>query len=570
MNKLITILCGIALATAVALPMLAQQAPLQPLAPAKQPAAPPAKPELMPTEIDAIGWYFDALLKYPITRLPYMRAVWIPPWGDAEWHGVIDTLVNAAASQTGVLVKADIHANGFLMIYDLERLAPDPVQLKRLILTWDELAVRDSKFHIPELNLEKSKVKAALLSPHLQAAVAKHATDGTKDERIDVLVTQLTASTGAIYPAEFFIEQIMTSVRGKYPEFIQIDFETKPFTPLQTFLKKQGFFLEQSQDAYTDKAALLIASDISGKDRVVDTVSGLFNRGPATGTFDKKDLRTRSAERFLRNIMEFNQFSDASEWFIPGKNKIPRYVLANNKGDIQRVAPPDVVADFTKPDGHTHELEMGGSCMMCHWKDSGYKLARNDFEFILQADTDFFGDDGIDITRDGKLVHLSKAQAVDIAANRFGEPIYDPDGILGRAERDFIKVVSQLTNYPVKADGPNAVQLVGAKLQSIYHGYRYTTIGADQACLELGVKVSPGQGVEVLKVLCPAPPKGQTEDAYVAFLRAGAKITRDDMDAIYIELARRAIVNRPKLFEEGVKNASVPIRSDYGTYAIAG
>lgn len=550
---------AIAVLLLLALPVHAQDVPpavrefLKVAAPSlvQQQAAPaqPAKPgvELLPTELDQVGWLLDALTKYPERDRPYLRSSVIPPWGDADWIGALDFAVNAACSQTQILVKADVHANGYLMVWNLERLAPDPVHLKRLIATWDELAVREARFHVPELNLEKRKVKAALLAPHLQAALARHVTDASKSKRLDVLVTQLTQSTGAIYPADFLLEQLLTSVRGKYPEFRQIDFKVEKFTPLQVLLRKRGFFFEQSQDGAGDKGAVLIASGVTGKNRIIDTSYGLFGRQPMAVTFDVKDLRTRAGEKFLRNLVEFERFHDASEIFIPLRNGLIEYVLADAKGNIQRVAPPDVVADHTKPAGFTHELESAMSCITCHFPDGGYKSQRNDLELLLGSDTDFVGDDFSYTNKEGKQIKLSRAQAVAIVAGRYGEPIYDPDGILGRAERDFAKAVATLTNYQITADGPNAVQQLGATIKSVWHSYRYATINADRACLELGVRVEDGQGMAILKQLCPPPPAGQQEDILIGLLRAGASITRDDFDSVHVELARRTLVTRPTL-----------------------
>lgn len=525
----------------------AQEAPPPP----KSTLKPQAAIELAPTEIDGVGWMLDALSKYSEHDRTVVRFVQLPHYADAEWIGMMDFAVNAACSQSPLLVKADVFANGFLLGYNLERLCPDPVALKRLIATWDELAVRDSRFHVPELNLEKGKTKAAILAPHLQEAALRHVGDDrTKDKRIDVIVTQITKSTGAIYPAEFLLEQLLTSVRGKYPEFRQINFKAEKMTPLQSLLRSRGFFFEQSQDGLGDKGAILIASDITGKNRIVLTSYGLNSRQPLAVTFDTKDLRNRASEQFFRNVIEFEKFHDASEVFIPMTNGLIEYVLADGQGNIQRVAPPDVAADFTKPRGFTTELEMGMSCISCHFPDGGYKLARNDMEFLLSADVDFIGHDPFFINSKNEKVLLSKAQAVTIAASRYGEPIYEADGILGRAERDFARTIAQLTKYPIKADGQNGVVQLGATIRRVYSGWRFTKIDAERKCLELGVKVPPGQGLAVFCKLCPPPEPGVHEDIMIGLLRAGASIKRDDDEAIHVELARRAAVTRATLLEE--------------------
>ena len=59
------------------------------------------------TEIDAVGWAFDALLKYPAERRAYVRFVYLPPWADPEWIGVMDYAVNSACGHGRVLHRAD-------------------------------------------------------------------------------------------------------------------------------------------------------------------------------------------------------------------------------------------------------------------------------------------------------------------------------------------------------------------------------------------------------------------------------------------------------------------------------
>ena len=544
-----------------------------------------AEPEFLPTEADAVGWAFQALQSYPVEDQPFIRFVLIPPWGDPDWIKAVDVAVNLAASQTAVRIRGDLHAGGWLIGYNLRRLAPDPKQLVRLIEVWDGIAIDEAKLHVPKVNLVdvvqqfdatvggrvvkqsrtvKVQKRTAFLAPHLSAALARHVTDESKSQRVDVLVQQITQSTGAIYPADWFIEQLLTSAVGKYPEFLQIDFKgAGGFNPLQTVLKEHGFFLEQSVDFLGDKGAYLIASDVTGKNRIIIYVYGLNGRYAAFTTFDFKDSRTAANEQLVRNLIEFRAFADASETFIPKRNGLPAGVLADAKGNILRVAPPDVVADQTKPKGHTTELEMGMSCIMCHWgigqepklASNGYNTRRNDLEFLLGSDIDFLGDN-IAVIRSGKKLVLTREQAVEILSSRFGEPVDSPDGPWNRARRDLVRIVTEITGYPIQPDGKTAVQLVGEKIQEIYHGYRYNTIDAQRACLELGVRVEAAQARQTLALLVPPPPKGQQEDILISMLRNGASIKRSDMDAVFSEMARRAMLSREAIKKEARNNGT--------------
>lgn len=492
------------------------------------------------TEIDAVGWAFDALLKYPEDRRACVRFVYLPPWADPEWIGVMDFAVNSACGHSRNLHRADRHAGGWLLGYDLSKYATG-AKLERLLSVWDGCATDDPYFHISRVNQDGGPLP--VLAPHLGEALARHATSNTA-KRVDTLVADMTGSTGAVYRADWFLEQLLTSIRGRYPEFRQIEFDPEgPHTPLQSHMKKRGFFLEQSIGIGGEKGALLLISGVTGKSRVILTVFGLGSRTPLVTTYDFADRRTRPDEQFIRNLLSVDAFADAAEVFVPMPNGLLEFVLADGKGQIQRSAPPDVVADSTKPDGHTKELEMGMSCIMCHTPNNGYNTARNDMELLIGADVDLFADGG---TVGGK--HLTRDELVDVVAGRYGERIDEPDGLLGRARRDYVRSVARLTDYTIEAEGPSAVARLGQKIKEIYHGYRYARVTPERVCLELGVACVPGAGPRTLRRLVPAVNQ-TTEDILIALLRNGAVIKRDDLEAIYAEMARRATANRPALLE---------------------
>lgn len=537
--------------------------------------------EFLHTEIDAIGWVFDALGKYQEEDRPFIRFVYLPPWADPDWVGVVDYAMNAACSHSRTLYRGDRHAGGWLLGYNMQVLCPDPIKLEKILSVWDGLSVIEPRFHMPAVNstelietydaietdrfgrqvtVKRKRTKqiiknTAFLAPHLEAALAKHVTKAEQSIRIDALVTQISKTPGPVYPADFLIEQLLTSAAGKYPEFRLMDFTVESGTPLQTMLKRSGFFFEQSTNLRGDKGAVILISDVTGKGRVVITVSGLTSQVPAMFTFDIADKRTAPGEQFIRNLVQYEPFHDATEVFIPMQNGLIEFVLADSKGNLQRVAPSNVVADSTKPNGHTKELEMGMSCIICHGPEDGYKTAKNDAEYILGSDVDYFGD-GIeyDDRLTNKRVSLSRQESIDLVAGRFGERIDEPDGIIGRARRDYIRAVDSLTGWGIGSiddpNAPSAARKVATKIEEIYHGYRYSRINADRICLELGVRVPQGQGKKYLKILAPAPKKGDVEDIVIGLVRNGAEIIRSEADSIYGELARRAVTTRATLKQQ--------------------
>lgn len=530
--------------------------------------------EVNPTEIDAVVWAFDALLQYPEDQRQYIRFLWLPPWADEEWPGVIRWVVNSACSHSRVLYRGDLHAGGWMMAFDLSQLAQGE-QLVELVRVWDSLAEKDPYFHVPGVNVQvdcetckgigklrytrdgkeeidacnvcggsgkiQSEKTTAILAPHLDAALARHVTDSSRDQRVDVLVTQMTQSTGAIYRADWFLDQAFTSLGGVYPEFRQIKWEDG----LKKHLEGAGYSIESAIAVGGEKGALLLISEVTGKSRIVLVIFGVAGRAPLVVTFDAGNERTRPDEQFIRNVFEFQPFTDAGEVFVPMPNGLIEYLLVDGSGNFQRSAPDNIVADSIKPDGHTKQLEMGVSCALCHAPNDGYNTAKNDMEFVLGSDVDFIGEDFSYRNGAGQVVTLTREAAIDTLAGRFGERIDEPDGLLGRARRDYSRAVSRLTDYTIDADGPSPVARVGLKLKEILHRYNYRRVNAEMVCLELGVRVAPARSLAVLREIVPPAPVGQQEDILISLLRNGAEIKREDLEAIYGEMARRAVLHRP-------------------------
>ena len=575
-------------------PILAQPPkanfPLESKPPA-QPLPPPAPVIQIPdavlthTEVDAMPWVFNALLEYPEIDWPFIRFVYVPAWGDAEWPYAVDVAINSAVSHSPILQKGDRHAGGWLLAYNFKRLCPQPAKLQRALEVWDGLAQFDSRFHLSTVNVQevvtiveepefdqfkrpvldprtgkqrvkprnvvtKTNVKSAFLAPHLQAALAKHATNPEKSKRIDELVAKMSHSAGIVLPADFVIEQTLTSLVGKYLDFRQVQLKVSTGNPLDNLLKERGFNFDLSQDVQGDKSALILWSDITGKTRIVSTVYGFGSGRPLVGTFDIADARVRPDQKFIRNLVEYEALADAGDWFVPMPNGLVEFILSDKNKNILKAAPSSIVSDDEKPKGHTKDLESGMSCILCHRYQDGYRTARNDMEFLLGADTDYFGGDFFYTNSSGKKVPLTHEEAIALVTSRYGDRIDLPDGPLGRARRDLIKAYTMLSNYEIKSDGPSPVELVGNKIKEIYHGFRYRRYDADRICEELGVKVKPGLGKAMLKKLAPAPPIGVEEDLLIGMVRNGAVVRRDDVDAFYTELARRAVVTKPQLLKE--------------------
>lgn len=561
--------------------------------PAESPPAEPP-PQNVTTEADVVGWAFDAALTYTPDQQPYIRFVWIPPYGDVNWIGAVDDAVNMACNQTTTSIRGKKFAGGLLLGYAFNDLVPDPEIRAKVLKQWDDLALDESKFHIPQIDQvfievdgpevkdpktgkvtrPKAKVKqttkVALLAPHLAQALAKYiGPDKGADKRIDVLVTQLTRSTGGIYPADFVIEQTLTSARGKYLELRQVQLKgSGGKSAIEIELAKHKFFQDDADKSNGLKGAWIKRSGVTGKERLVFSFYGSSSKIPVLVTFDHTDGFRNPSQQFIRNLIEPFQFAQAGEWFIPLANGMVECLLTNDKGDILRVAAPDVACDYTKPDGYTKELEGAMSCLICHGPFNGYRTTGNDMEYFVGADADFFGDTGYDYSTGGK--HLTREQALAIVAGRLAERIDSADGILGRARRDHVRASLSVTDYRI--DGSNALlpqsaadiratlgqpgqlksasQLVSEKIKEIYHGYRYQDIDAQRACLELGRKVGRSVALKELREMIPTVKVGRRQDEIITLLKNGCPITRDDWDAVYPELAKTAAAKRQEPKDE--------------------
>src|SRR6185369_15262989 len=89
----------------------------------------------------------DILLRDPHDR-PYLRYIALPHWATADWHGINSFLVNSAVSTSSNVVLPDGAAGGWLIVWDLRRLAPKDSDFKRVASVWDSMFVGEPYFHV--------------------------------------------------------------------------------------------------------------------------------------------------------------------------------------------------------------------------------------------------------------------------------------------------------------------------------------------------------------------------------------------------------------------------------------
>lgn len=475
----------------------------------------------IPTPRDAVGWALGDVATLPESDRPFVRYVWLPPWADVRWVAAVNFSVNTAASHSAVIQMGTPVANGWMIRYDLRRLAPKIEQLNKLLAAWDGLAIQDPYFHVPQTN---SGIAAAVLAPHLKTQEAQ-------------ALAGLSLSTGAIYRADFLIAKMLTTLEGgKYYEFLQIPPNTNEIHSQQSeWLATLGAFEATTEKLNADQRSAIFRSGVTGKPRRIDVFYGLLRGGNiVTITHDISDDDVSTAQHPIRNLLEFQ---DAGrEAIVARPNGMLAYALWNNRGEFVDSVPDNIAADSTIPAPHTKRLQAAISCIRCHATVDGFQPFGNDVQTILRSNLDVFSDlVGKDETRE---------EIVDRLAGLYAGQLDVPDGPIGRARRDYSAAVYKIVGGAFGAENPNVVTAVHDQIGKIFAGYRYDLVTPAKACAELGLIVDEADGTRgLVELLGPVVP-GAAVDPIAGTLRAGVSVNRADWEQIYADIAMA--VNRRK------------------------
>lgn len=488
--------------------------------------APAAQPKSVPTPADAVGWALADVAQIPASERPFMRYLWIPPWGDAKWLAALNFTVNTAASQSATLHLGTPVANGWLIRYDLSQLVPDDGQLTRLLEVWSGMAVDDPYFHVPSDN---TGVNIAVVAPHLP-----------QDQALALSGLQL--APGTIYRADWFIVLALSTIeddKGRYYDMRQVELNPKAASGMDVWLSKRGVFVGTSNALGGEKRAALLESLVTGKPRRVDVFGALTGPGHIGSiTRDVTDGRINADNHPIRALLDFPD--EGREIIVTMPNGMLDYLLANAKGEIIREAPPELVRDHTIPAPQTARLQPAISCIRCHGDEQsvGWKRVNNDVESILGSELDIFADLGSG---------LSSRQVRDKLASLYAAKKLDhPDGYLGMARRihaEAVAITARGVDFGKSKKG--IVTLVAEQVSSIYEDYKWNKVTPQRAALELGYDFTGIQSREnplTFVVGEPSPAELQV-DPIAALLRlkkGGRPVTRRDFEVIYGDLAVRA------------------------------
>ena len=477
--------------------------------------------ERQPTPSDAVGWALSDLIQLPEPDRPFQRYLWIPPWGNDKWVAAIGLAVNSAPSHALTIQRSQVLANGWMVRYDLRRLAPKSEQLAKLLATWDGLAVDDPYFHVPSSN---TKLKAAVIAPHL-------------DETQAGLLAGLSLSAGGLYRADWFIRQALSTLDGgRYYEFRQVTRKPEKGTALDAWLSSRGLFVGTTEAVGGERRAAMFRSGVTGKPRRVDVFPTLSG-GVGSITRDVRDGRVSADAHPIRNLLGFRD--DGSEVIVALPNGMLDYLLADAKGNIVDEAPPDLVRDHTIPAPHTSRLQPARSCIACHGTEQadGWQPVSNDVARLLGSRLNVFAD---------VAKNLSAEEVADKLAGFYTLDIDAADSMLGRARRDYSLAVGRLTRGLDYGDKKSLVAEVSRLTTQIVYSYDYDLITPLIAARELGY--TPAQATtDPLAVVLGDVGTDRSIDPIEGFLRIGVPVNRSDWESVYADLARVAEARRKEV-----------------------
>lgn len=453
---------------------------------------------------DAVGWALTDIATVPEPDRPFTRYLWIPPYGNERWVAATSFTVNSTASQARTIIPATVLANGWLVKYDLRRLAPNAAQLAKLIETWDGLAVDDPYFHVPSSN---TNIKVAIIAPHLPQDQA-------------ALLTGLSLSTGAIYRADWFMVKALSTVDGgRYYDFRQVERKPAKGTQLDNWLSSRGLFVGTTEAVGGERRAAMFRSNVTGKPRRIDVFPTLTG-GVGSITRDINDGVVAADAHPIRSLldMKFN----GSEVIVAMPNGLLDYLLTDANGNIVDEAPPELVRDHTIPAPHTSRLQPGISCIRCHGveKADGWQPITNDVAKVLGSRLNIFADVSKNLTPEQVADKLAGFYALDVDA---------PDGLIGRGRRDYSTAMFRVAQG-IKFEEQSIVAGISKEVSGIYGRYLWELITPNIAALELGGKVDS----TLDSVLGPVDVNIPV-DPVLGFLRIGVPVNRTDWESIYAD-----------------------------------
>lgn len=523
-----------------------------PVAVAPRPPEPPAEPvdaARVPDTTDAVAWAVQEIVvrkalpldnpnRWTAEDVLYKRFLWIPPWGDVSWHHVNSFLVNSAVSQSSNIILPDGAAGGWLIVWDLRRLAPREADLKRLLLTWDALAVGEPYFHV---KLPAGYAKSCRSYTHIDGRTynARHFVPAPHVAEGYAILEVETLSFAPLLRADYFLRRVASTIDGGlYYHFAGFIRAGHRLTEAEIF-RTVGLDVLLSRGVEGDDRAAMFQSGITGKPRLVEQVQGAI--GKARLTYDLFDEDVEADRHPIYELLDFVNRARGKEIIFERANGLHGFILTDGKGKLVDEAPPNLAADHRTPEPLTRRLFPPLSCIRCHGPESGVRSVRNDVPQLLggghQGDLDLLDDLS---SKAGRFTTVDRIAGLYAAGDKFQNDI-------DNARIRYADSVWTATRGAGVHDSEQVAPKVAGLLAEQYAAYWYprglaeAAVSPDHAALELGYRVEAGQGTAFLQqalkpgrvdVLIDGTPV-EFADPSIGALRRGLSIRRQDFERVY-------------------------------------
>ncbi len=485
------------------------------------------QPQRVASTEDAVSWAAQDLLLQPKADRPFLRYVWVPPWGDYDWVRSHSYIVNEIASQSASIQLPASVANGWLVRWDLRKLAPKDEDLARLLVVWDALLIGEYYFH---WELPEGTVAVTREYRHIDGKLygSRRFVPALHIAAQYALLEAETLSFAPLVRADDFLERAAsTADKGLYYHFAGFIRDGKRLSQDQIF-KLVGLEVVESREVEGDNRIGMFRSQVTGKPRTIELLQGAI--GPGYVTYDLFDKDNQTARRHpLYNLLDFPENPELArgrEVIFERKNHLHGFLVTNAGGEIVDEADPRIVVDHRVPEPHTRRLNSAISCIRCHSSENGLRSPANDVKTLITSGEIDVLDDFSDLLR-GRRENVDR-----IAGLYLGDP----------QDRRILDGRVRYSDAVFRASSGMSVSQAGRTTADIINNYAYAEVTPRQAALEIGYRcASDAQAKTVLRTLLArdAPDaiiegvRVSLDDPTLAALRAGMSVTRGDWQRVH-------------------------------------
>ncbi len=478
--------------------------------------------------------------------------------------------------------RLPVSINKFILYIDLRWYAPKSTDIEEWLRFWEELAFDPSFSLLPtkgsNLDIKEDVIRfnSNAINPiafeHLQTTT--HSLAPLVDSRyfkrrvLDSIKGSLSGGKqdavfkkvfGGLY-YEFKGIRLAKEVLGKDTKATDLDLY---FEDLGIGNIKGGLNSDQLFNKLTsDQRMVMGKSEITGKVRWISSFNTPAVReghpwGAITG--DIRDSSIDLVDFAFANLE--NPRSDAREAIFPDRLGFPKFGLFNGDGVRQDFVPQDIAENHLVPRPHRKAFGNGLACIWCHGVESnsrGWQPIVNDVRKLLNADPRL----RLDVFNERKN-RESRSEIIDRLRGQYNG---DFRLHLQRARDDLTVSTLRATTFPGigpwpggKGDLTDLVPLAAERLASEHQKYWYDQVDPQQACKELGLKVSKDKALVYLRLLLPPDTRDvridrdreegdilfTPEDPRLALLLQDIPINRTDWSLAYgfaAERSRRSVI----------------------------